>query len=148
MTPADRQLLRRLDAREITGLTIYLEARGESESAKIGVGSVIRNRVRTEYRGETYHEVCLAKDQFSCWNDDDPNQALGLMLAQDMRAAREQDIALKECLFFALGIVSDQVRDNTGGARHYHDTSVRPAWALGHTPTASYGRLIFFAGVP
>jgi spore germination cell wall hydrolase CwlJ-like protein len=34
--------------------------------------------------------------------------------------------------------------DATGGATHYHDGETLPRWALGQTPSAEFGGLVFY----
>ena len=147
MTEADRALLLSLSAPSLLALTMYGEARGESVEARIGVGCVVRNRVRTQYRGASYHGVCLERLQFSCWNDDDPNQAVLTTIARDLTRHITQAEDFRETLFLAEGIVGDQLRDLTRGARHYHDVSVRPSWAREDRRVLRLGRLIFYVGI-
>ena len=152
MTPDDYAILRALDARQIVGITIDLEARGEPIEGKIGVGCVLRNRVRTRYRGDSYLAVCLAPKQFSAWNDGDPNQARGLAIARKLLGGEQLEEVTRECLYVALGIVTDQIRDRVGASRHYHALSVRPAWAETHPGSfpiavATLGRHRFYVGV-
>jgi len=64
--------------------TVLLEAEGESAEGQLAVAYVIRTRVlahrgmATEPAGEVLTAVCLAPQQFSCWNPD----------GQGMRRAR------------------------------------------------------------
>ena len=53
-------------------LTIYGEARNQPDSTKRAIGWIIRNRLKKGW-GESYREIVLKKDQFSCWKKSDPN---------------------------------------------------------------------------
>jgi len=57
----------RLIDRDTAIKTIILEAQGESLEGQTAVGEVIRNRALKGSR--SVEAVCLAKSQFSCWND-------------------------------------------------------------------------------
>ena len=137
-----------LDARAIVGLTLYGEARGESLDGKLAVLNVIRNRLKLKTWGETYRAVCLARKQFSCWNAGDPNRVMLITLAPQTREPAPENRVLRECLFLALGVVTDQiVTDNTKGADHYLTRTLYaerpPAWAPQMAVTATIGNHIF-----
>jgi hypothetical protein len=68
------QYFGKLDDKQIMGLTIYGEARGEIDEGKIAVGTVILERVDKQgWMGKTIQEVCLKPYQFSCYLPSDPN---------------------------------------------------------------------------
>jgi N-acetylmuramoyl-L-alanine amidase len=116
-----------LDEVAVLCLTIYGEARGEPIEGQIAVGCVIRNRVRT---GMTYHQVCLAPMQFSCWNIDDPNYLILMNYAEHMPT---NDSVVRQCMWVATGIKNGDIMDNTRGALHYLTEKMfdneRPQWA-------------------
>lgn len=56
----------------IIAKTILGEARGEGESGMYAVACVIQQRVLN--RKIPADKVCLQKNQFSCWNKNDPNR--------------------------------------------------------------------------
>lgn len=62
---------------EYLARTIYGEARGMPQAAKLAVGWVIRNRLISGRWGSTYKSVVTAPNQFTCWsvNDDPRNYA-------------------------------------------------------------------------
>ncbi|MBN9565445.1 MAG: cell wall hydrolase [Alphaproteobacteria bacterium] len=126
--------------------TIYGEARGEycrpsgGLPSLIAVANVIMNRVKDPKRfGNTVEEVCLAKKQFSCWNDSDPNL---LLLSLPTR--------FKEPIWCVALNVAQKVSDGlwpdlTKGSNHYHSTSITaPEWAAGVKPTIQIGAHIFY----
>ncbi len=117
-------------------LTLYGEGRGEPVEGQVGIGSVIRNRVQSTYRGaKSYSDVCLAPLQFSCWNEHDPNRAKLLELSGMLLAGLiPPDLSYRQCLWVAQGIMNSDLRDNTSGASHYLLTALFqsvncPGWA-------------------
>jgi spore germination cell wall hydrolase CwlJ-like protein len=122
-------------------LTIYYEARGESEQGKLAVGHVVMNRTRStrfparvcdvvQEGGERRH-----KCQFSWWCD-------GL-------SDRPRDKpALRESLRLAQAIYHGCMPDPTRGALWYHSTAVKPAWSRTSGPGKTIGRHVFYRGAP
>jgi len=121
--------LNRLTSDEILTLTLYGEARGEPIQGIIAVGCVIRNRCKKE--NKTYNEICLAPEQFSCWNSNDPNYPILITIANwlgidsfdgAMRISRPiqiNDEYYKQCEAVAIGIVDGNFIDNTHGSLNY-----------------------------
>jgi len=111
-------------ASEIPIETIAREASGESFEAQVWVASVIKTRMSE--RKQTAEQVCLAKWQFSCWNEG---------ARQKARTAEELQVA---------GMAWAQAQAN--GANLYHDCSVMPKWAK--SPKVKFirkiGRLLFY----
>lgn len=54
-------------------LTIYGESRMESTPTKKAVAWIIRNRLNKSKKEKTYREIVHKKNQFSCWQKNDPN---------------------------------------------------------------------------
>jgi spore germination cell wall hydrolase CwlJ-like protein len=126
--------------RDVLIRTLYGEARGEAEAGQVAVVHVVRNRAKA--RGTGAAVECQRPWQFSCWNAADPNRAVILALATSSAAYQR------------LGQVVDRAwaaADVTGGARHYHATSMKPfpSWATskGARVTATIGGHVFYAGV-
>lgn len=142
------EILDNLSDIEILGLTIIGEARGERIQGQVAVGSVIRNRLMTGKK--SYHEVCLEKHQFSCWNDKDPNRAVLLELAEMLAVGQFlTDQYYKQCMFVAKGIVGWNIIDNTQGATHYMTNELfvstsKPEWAMNAKNKEQIGNHIFF----
>jgi spore germination cell wall hydrolase CwlJ-like protein len=122
-------------------LTIYYEARGESEAGKRAVGYVVMNRVRS---GAFPADVCAVvqqggerrhRCQFSWWCD-------GL---SDRPRDRQ---ALRESLSLAHAIYKGCVPDPTLGALWFHTTRVKPAWSKTSGPGRRIGRHVFYRGAP
>ena len=120
-------------------LTIYHEARGESERGKLAVGHVVMNRTHSvlfptsvcdvvRQGGQQYHRC-----QFSWWCDgrsDRPND----------------EAALRESLRLAERIYYGYTRDPTAGALWYHATAVNPSWSKSFGPGKRIDRQVFYRG--
>lgn len=139
-------ILDNLSPVEILGLTIIGEGRGEPIHGQVGIGSVIRNRLRT---GKSYSDICLAPKQFSCWNENDPNRAVLLELAEKLLLGEKiVDPYLKQCMFVASGIASWDIMDNTNGAVNYMTRELFNSntvdWASNARNVSTRGNHIFF----
>jgi N-acetylmuramoyl-L-alanine amidase len=160
MTRDDRALVERLPDHELLALTAFLEARSEPVQGIVGVMYSVLNRVARQHCGRSITEVCLWPQQYSCWNDRDPNLPRGLDLAQELLeggsiAVVPDGIVLSTCLFLADRVlrVPPSVPDPTQGSTHYFNPrSVArvPAWADPHTGaelTATIGAHRFYRHV-
>jgi spore germination cell wall hydrolase CwlJ-like protein len=129
------------DSREIgcLALTIYHEARGESERGKLAVGHVVMNRTRSvrfptsvcdvvRQGGQHFHRC-----QFSWWCDG--------------RSDRPKDeAALRESVRLAEEIYYGNTRDPTAGALWYHATAVDPSWSQSFGSGKRIGHHVFYRG--
>jgi N-acetylmuramoyl-L-alanine amidase len=121
--------------------TIYGEARGESELGQIAVGWVILNRLAKQtWYGKDVTGVCLKPYQFSCWNHSDINEC-------KVKLVKSSDPEFQKCLKSARKVLTSSVSDPTGGATHYHATSVSPFWIHGATLTKTIGGHVFYKNV-
>jgi uncharacterized protein (TIGR02594 family) len=132
--------------------TLFGEARGEFDAGGKGdvpveaVANVIVNRAAKKFRGKTtVHGVCRDPLQFSCWNGNDANRARIMNLAKGANAVFDR------CLKVATRAVKGEIPDHTGGALHYHATSIaKPRWVV-KSPNArvtlKIGRHIFYTGI-
>jgi len=122
-------------------LTIYFEARGESELGQLAVGHVVMNRIRDAdfprtvcgvvQQGSEARNQC----QFSWWCD-------GL-------SDRPRDkSALRESLKLAMQIYRGCTNDPTAGALWYHTSEVRPAWSTKVGRPQKIGAHVFYRGKP
>ena len=134
--------------RDILARTLWGEARGESVAGQIAVAWTIRNRVfdgkQKSWWGEGYAGVCLAKQQFSCWNKTDPNYPyLSGAKKIPFRELAQAQIAADQ-------VLAGKVPDPTSGATHYYVEAMPkpPAWARGATRTLKLGAHVFFKNVP
>lgn len=122
--------------------TMWGEARGEGITGMQAVGNVIMNRVAAgSWYGATPKEVVLRKNQFSCWNANDPNlPKLRAVTTADKQFAQAVDLAGK--------IYNKELPDITNGATNYlalGSLSSVPAWANKMTKVAVIGNHTFYA---
>ena len=124
----------------VLALTVYGEARGESDLGKLAVAYVPVNRARRARTGIA--AACLKSIHFSCWNNARANDANQLA----MMTAELSDPVFARCTIAALQAAHGLKGDPTGGATHYHAASVRPRWARGHA-YETIGRHRFYRGI-
>ncbi|WP_133717117.1 cell wall hydrolase [Methylocaldum gracile] len=124
--------------------TLYGEARGEGILGMSAVAAVIMNRARKRradggpyWWGDGIIGVCMKPQQFSCWNPDDPNRAKLLNVT-------ERDPLFAQARVIAHIASAGWLADPTGGADHYHASSILPKWAVGIEMTAKIGRHVFY----
>jgi spore germination cell wall hydrolase CwlJ-like protein len=100
----------------VMALTIYGEAAGEPLTGKIAVGNVILNRVNHKKRwGDNVIDVCLAREQFSCFNDTDVNLSkLQMLYKKDVTNA-----AFAACVGVSRLLLDGKLTDVTEGATNY-----------------------------
>lgn len=133
-------------------LTIYGEARGESDAGKIAVGSVILERVdHRDWDGKTIKEVCFKRKQFSCYNENDPNYGKLLAIAENWEASLATNPALNDCYTIALGLINGNIPRNTliaaANCCQYMTASVvdKTTWDDNMKVVARIGHHVFFA---
>lgn len=128
---------------EVLALTLWGEAAGRPVRAMEAVAGVVMNRVRLAaqpggpaHLGKGVVGVCRAPFQFACWMPGHPRrQALAeLPAGSDLGACRR----------IAARALAGALADPSGAATHYHAEDVLPRWALGVTPTAELGGLVFY----
>lgn len=145
-------MIEHLTPLEILTLTLIGEARGEPIESIVAVGSVIRNRLNNNpSKYKDLGEVCLAKAQFSCWNENDPNLPLLKELAHKMVIGQPlSEPYYRQCQFLAKGIFDHSLIDNTKGSLNYLTNKLffsdkRPKWAsiLMNDPVL-HGSQVFF----
>lgn len=127
--------------REIAALTIFCEASGEPHAGKVAVAATFFNRLKTGRFGKTIAAVCLARYQYSEWNDDRADSA------NLIRGAEVSDDDMADCL----DAFDEAARggDPSLGATHYFAVSIpAPAWAAQGTETVQIGHHKFFKNVP
>lgn len=136
---------------EILTLTLIGEARGEPIEGMVAVGNVIRNRLRHEPgRYKSYSDVCLARLQFSCWNEDDPNRVLLLSIGEQLLSQKTlTEPSHRQCYWTAKGIDQAMINDNTHGSLNYLTSSLffsdkRPKWAKSIISYYTFGNQVFF----
>ena len=118
--PSPEELAFRAQEIECLAQTVYFEARGESETGKRAVASVVLNRTR---HGKFPQTVCgvvrqggeTPPCQFSWWCDGRPEQP------------KEPD-AWAEALRIAEEMYGKRAPDPTNGALYFHHQTVTPSW--------------------
>jgi len=119
---------------DIMARTICGEVRGEGKDtdnpiddweAMIFVAGVIVERAkRGGWWGNTIKEVCLARAQFSCWNEGDPNRAVIEALTITDPVLREAYMAAYSV---AVGLV-DYMQVTNGATSYYAKSMPDPPW--------------------
>jgi spore germination cell wall hydrolase CwlJ-like protein len=129
---------------DVLARTLWGEARGEGTAGLEAVAAVVLNRVKVAQNhggkywwGANIIQVCQKPYQFSCWNRSDPS-------FQKLQAVDETNLYFASALRVARRAVIGALKDQTGGATHYHADYVDPYWARGETPTTTIGRHIFY----
>lgn len=124
----------------VVACTLWGEARGEGLAGMQAVASVIANRVRASGGARTFAQVCLARKQFSCWNDDDPNRR------RLDRLPREPDDIYRRACEIAREAIAGRLVDTTRGATHYVAVTLRrrPGWLAGKQPCIVIGGHEFY----
>ena len=100
---------------------IHFEAQGESHEGRKGVANVVLNRVDSKYYPDTICEVVHQDRQFSYRN------SIG---SPKVQLKNRLDVkSFKKTVDIALSAVQNDLKDNTGGSKHYfnHDLVI-PNW--------------------
>lgn len=127
------------DPQDVLARTIWGEARGGGVPGMTAVAAVVLNRVADPgWWGDDILSVCAAREQFSCWNEDDPNRAKAL-------AVTDADPQFAEALSIAAMAVDGTLIDPTHGADSYYalGTTV-PAWATSDDYRCTIGTQAFY----
>ncbi|WP_262695183.1 cell wall hydrolase [Kordiimonas aquimaris] len=126
---------------DIMARTAWGEARGEGLTGMRSVCHVIMNRAEQGgWWGNSVVTVALKPEQFSAWNEGDPNR--NKMLAVD-----DSNPDFAAALSIAANVYEGKLPDNTGGATHYHTKTVNPFWAEPDKVVADIGNHIFYRGI-
>ena len=120
--------------------TVVGEARGEPAAGKAAVAWVIRNRYYSGRFALTVAGCCLARKQFSCWNDDDPNRQICANYDENSDVYRQIEEIVED-------VLSNVGVDPTGNSTHYCTRNLNPPWAEGHEPMIVIGNHKFYAGI-
>ncbi len=101
MREEDKPIFYALSDLDTLMLTIYGEARGEGLEGKFGVGFVIVNRSRLWKK--SIKDVCYEKNQFSCYNSNDPQYCHMLSQATYWKHTKEEEnntmLVAQACLY-------------------------------------------------
>jgi len=149
------QIFGKLDDKQIMGLTIYGEARGEPDEGKIAVGSVILERVdKKSWMGKSIQEVCLKPYQFSCYLPNDPNFPQLKNIANDWDNQYNISQVLQNCYGIASGLIDGSIprTPEIAEAHAYQYLTVAllnspncPSWVKSMKEVCRVGAQVFFA---
>lgn len=131
---------KQLDDVEVIARTLWGEARGQGAEGMSAVACVIQNRAHNPgWWGHDYRSVCLAREQFSCWNLSDQQAKL-------MRSEAIHDMSIETARRVAWCLFDGKLADTVNGADHYCTEAVvgKTRWAKGRTPVAKVGTHLFF----
>jgi len=139
-----------LDDKQIMALTIYGEARGESDEGKIAVGSIILERVdHRKWDGDTIQEVCLMPFQFSCFLPDDQNFKALKMIAEDWKEKFIRSTDLQDCYHITCDMLAGRILRTSeiaeNHATQYKTIDCKAAWAKKMKKVATIGNHEFYA---
>lgn len=112
--------------------TVIAEAAGEGDDGMAGVAHVIRNR--SNIRGKSISDVVREPDQFTGYASPGA-KTVEAMRDPAMRARAEGILR---------NVLTGDGPDPTGGADHYHATSVNPGWASAMPETTRIGQHIYY----
>lgn len=119
---------------EVVARTLWGEARSQGVMGMVAVACVIMNRSHNPgWWGSNLRGVCTAPLQFSCWNDNDPQEKRMRSPIDDMEYVKATVIS--EMLF------DNAINDITNGADHYRAEYAHPVWADGKLPTYICGAM-------
>ena len=124
---------------QIAVRTMWAECRGEPDAGQKAVAYVLVNRRNSGRWGHSFSSVCIARKQFSCWNDEDVNRVRMLEVRED------EPLLLK---FHGFLKDAEKGPDPTRGALHYYAPALigEPTWAKGK-PYIQIGGHRFVRGV-
>ncbi|MEX2520702.1 MAG: cell wall hydrolase [Paracoccaceae bacterium] len=116
---------------------VYFESRGEDTRGQFAVGEVILNRVDSR---RYPNSVCGVVTQ-----GNDKRHSCQFSYACDGKAERVANrAAFVKAAKIAKVLLSGRPRIVTGGATHFHTSSVNPSWAKRLTETTRIGAHIFY----
>lgn len=125
---------------DIVARTLWGEARNQGMKGMIAVANVIGNRVNNPgWWGYGYISVCFMKNQFSCWNRNDPNYS-------EIRKVDPSDKQFFQAINIATNLVKNKLKDLTLGSDHYLLTNVvhKIPWAQKRVPQVIIGKHSFY----
>jgi len=127
----DAEIKAALDDRLALAGTAWAEARGDwreghsSVEERIAVMMSVKHRTahygRFRAVAPTFKAVCLAPNQYSCWNagGDLNHHALMALMERVVSGGSSRDLLFEETLFLADGVISGVLLDATQGADSY-----------------------------
>lgn len=132
-----------MNAANILARTLYYEARSEGEKGIDAVASVILNRAHG--KAENLPTVCLAKKQFSCWNekkDLTPDKYTFLIPSGAAKKGKDREMWLY-CQKIAGKMIFGEFKSTIGNRNAYHTISITPSWNTAMSDKTTIGNHIF-----
>ena len=123
MTPEEKKLFTALTSSQLMALTIYGESEGEKFAGKLAVGFVIKNRA-TLWK-KSIADVCLARNQFECFNDRNARLPLLVRIAKEFNF---NATAFHHCCLAAEGVMNTDLPSNVGRATFYKASGCKSPW--------------------
>ena len=119
-------------------LTLWREARGETNEVRAGIAHVILNRVnRPSWWGRDLMSVLFKKWQFSSLTDPNDRQLATWPTTDDK--------SWQDCLNLATAVIGGDIPNPVAGADHYYDISIKPPkWASPKDFVKQIGRVRFY----
>lgn len=122
---------------ELGVATVVMEASNQGYDVMLAVAFVLLNRIKDGRWGTNLASVCLAPEQFSCWNTKDRNRK---RLAE-MRNDDPSLLLAQKALLDA----SNGVPDPSHGATHYYSIDIpAPSWAASGRFLVQHNELRFY----
>lgn len=155
----DAEVITELTDEQTLAITAWAEARGiprdnpRSHSPveeMLAVMCVVRNRrinpLRWRAADASYKAICLAPQQFSCWNQGTgANHELLLDTATALvDVAVVVPPVIRECLYLARGVISGMILDRTGIADSYYAPAAMVP--VGRVPAGAVGKITLEIG--
>ena len=132
-----------INAANILARTLYYEARSEGTEGIDAVASVILNRANG--KAENLPKVCLAKKQFSCWNnktDLTPDKYKFLVPGGAAKQGQDREMWLY-CQKIAGKMIFEEFKSTIGNRNAYHTLKVDPKWDARLSDKKTVGNHIF-----
>jgi len=119
-------------------VTLYCEARGESNYGIAAVADTIRNRVNSNMFPNTYYGVVTQRKQFSCIHDT-KNITSNVVMTNsiDVRDFRKM-------LKISYRVLTGEMPRMTYNALFYHTVRIRPYWSKKYHKLGVVGHHIFY----
>lgn len=123
----------------IIALTLYLEFGGEPINALWAGASVIYNR--SIERGQTYRQVILDHEQFSCWNKG--TESWRAMKRKKVQTIKEDYEYYLHCRAIAKKMMNEDFKPTTNANHYFNPRYADPPWRSKLTEKRIYGNQVF-----
>lgn len=122
------------DKQEILWLARVIYSETKRENEQVLVAWIVRNRVETGFRGDTYEEVAKSPSQFSGLNSKDSNYWHNISRDYDSGGGKwKKALSIAEAVYYA----DNSLRPFPETVRHFYSpkgVSVDPGWSADKKP--------------